>query len=58
MTVQSRILAIRLIKEITGQEQYCEKLGIINASRYRGEVVGRNEDVKEKGECYVKEVNQ
>ena len=43
MTVQSRILTIRLIKEITGQEQYCEKLGIINASRYRGKVVGGNE---------------
>lgn len=38
-TVQSRIQTCRLIEKMERQEEYSKKLGLIDASRYKGSIV-------------------
>ena len=44
ITVEQRIRLIILIEKKHKQEKYSEKLGVIDLSKFHGEVIGREEE--------------
>lgn len=47
MSVRARIAAIRLIEKMERNDAYCAKLGLSDASKLRGEEVGKRRVNKE-----------
>ncbi len=44
MNVRERILTARLLEEMAQQQEYCERLGLRNTSKYHDKMIDNNND--------------